>query len=243
MSNPIVLIPARLGSTRLPRKPLAEILGEPMIAHVLRRALEADVGPVLVAVDDPAIADAVEKAGGCAIMTRLDHASGSDRIFEALGRFDPDGRHDIIVNLQGDLPTIPPADVRAALAPLRDADVDIATLATPIHAEADKADPNVVKVVGSPLGETRLRALYFTRARAPFGEGPLYHHIGIYAYRRASLARFVALPPSPLEMREKLEQLRALEAGMRIDVALIDTAPLGVDAPDDLEKARAALAR
>ena len=242
MSHPLVLIPARLGSTRLPRKPLADILGEPMIAHVLRRALEADVGPVLVAVDDASIADAVEKAGGCAIMTRPDHASGSDRIFEALGRFDPEGRHDIIVNLQGDLPTIPPADVRATLAPLADSNVDIATLATEIRDESDKANPNVVKVVGSPLSETRLRALYFTRARAPFGDGPLYHHIGIYAYRRASLARFVALAPSPLERREKLEQLRALEAGMRIDVALIDTAPLGVDAPDDLEKARAALA-
>ena len=242
MSNPLIVIPARLGSTRLPRKPLAEIHGAPMIAHVLRRALEADVGPVVVAVDDPAIADAVRIAGGCAIMTRLDHVSGSDRIFEALAAFDPAGRHDMIVNLQGDLPTIPPADVRAALALLDDEAVAIATLATPIADEADKSNPNVVKIVGSPLSETRLRALYFTRARAPHGDGPLYHHVGIYAYRRASLARFVALPASPLEKREKLEQLRALEAGMRIDVALVETAPLGVDAPDDLEKARAALA-
>jgi len=242
LSNPLIVIPARLGSTRLPRKPLAEIHGAPMIAHVLRRALEADVGPVVVAVDDPAIADAVRIAGGCAIMTRLDHVSGSDRIFEALAAFDPAGRHDMIVNLQGDLPTIPPADVRAALALLDDEAVAIATLATPIADEADKSNPNVVKIVGSPLSETRLRALYFTRARAPHGDGPLYHHVGIYAYRRASLARFVALPASPLEKREKLEQLRALEAGMRIDVALVETAPLGVDAPDDLEKARAALA-
>ena len=204
--------------------------------------MEADIGPVVVAVDDPAIADAVQAAGGCAIMTRPDHASGSDRIFEALGRFDPAGRHDVIVNLQGDLPTIPPNDVRAALALLDDEAVAIATLATPIALEADKANPNVVKVVGTPIGPDRLRALYFTRARAPFGDGPLYHHIGIYAYRRASLARFVALAPSPLESRERLEQLRALEAGMRIDVALVETAPLGVDAPDDLEKARAALA-
>jgi len=195
-----------------------------------------------VAVDDPAIADAVRIAGGCAIMTRLDHVSGSDRIFEALAAFDPAGRHDMIVNLQGDLPTIPPSDVRAALALLDDEAVAIATLATPIADEADKSNPNVVKIVGSPLSETRLRALYFTRARAPHGDGPLYHHVGIYAYRRASLARFVALPASPLEKREKLEQLRALEAGMRIDVALVETAPLGVDAPDDLEKARAALA-
>ena len=242
MSNPLIVIPARLGSTRLPRKPLAEIHGAPMIAHVLRRALEADVGPVVVAVDDPTIADAVRHAGGCAIMTRPDHVSGSDRIFEALGAFDPAERYDMIVNLQGDLPTIARSDVRAALAPLEDDAVAIATLATPIIGEADKDNPNVVKVVGSPVGESRLRALYFTRARAPFGDGPLYHHIGIYAYRRASLARFVALPASPLEKREKLEQLRALEAGMRIDAALVETAPLGVDAPDDLEKARAALA-
>ena len=213
-----------------------------MIVHVLRRAIEADVGPVLVAVDDRAIAEAVEAAGGCAIMTRQDHASGSDRIFEAIGAYDPTGRHDVILNIQGDLPTIPPADVRAALAPLADANVDIATLATPIAIAADRINPNVVKAVGSPLGPTRLRALYFTRASAPWGDGPLFHHIGIYAYRRASLERFVALAPSALERREKLEQLRALEAGMRIDVEIVATLPLGVDAPDDLEKARALLA-
>ncbi len=223
-------------------KPLAEIHGEPMIAHVLRRALEAGVGPVIVAVDDIAVAKAVEAAGGCAIMTRASHASGSDRIFEALNAYDPGGRHDIIVNLQGDLPTIPPSDVAAALTPLDDPAVAIATLATEILDEADRANPNVVKAVGSPIRADRLRALYFTRARAPFGDGPLFHHIGIYAYRRESLARFVALPPSPLEKREKLEQLRALEAGMRIDIALVASAPLGVDAPEDLEKARAVLA-
>jgi 3-deoxy-manno-octulosonate cytidylyltransferase (CMP-KDO synthetase) len=242
LSKPLIVIPARLGSTRLPKKPLAEIHGEPMIVHVLRRAIEADVGPVLVAVDDRAIAKAVEAAGGCAIMTRQDHASGSDRIFEAIEAFDPTGRHDVILNLQGDLPTIPPADVRATLAPLAEAQVDVATLATPILVEADRVNPNVVKAVGAPLGPTRLRALYFTRASAPYGEGPLYHHIGIYAYRRESLARFVALPPSTLEKRERLEQLRALEAGMRIDVEIVATLPLGVDAPDDLEKARALLA-
>ena len=213
-----------------------------MIVHVLRRAIEADVGPVLVAVDDRAIAEAVESAGGCAIMTRRDHASGSDRIFEAIEAYDPTGRHDVILNLQGDLPTIPAADVRATLAPLADAEVDIATLATPIVVAADRTNPNVVKAVGAPLGPTRLRALYFTRASAPYGEGPLFHHIGIYAYRRESLARFVALAPSTLEKREKLEQLRALEAGMRIDVEIVATLPLGVDAPDDLQKARALLA-
>ena len=242
MTSPLVIIPARLGSTRLPMKPLAQIHGEPMIAHVLRRALEADVGPVIVAVDDRAVARAVEAAGGCAIMTRADHASGSDRIFEALNAYDPGGRHQIIVNLQGDLPTVPPSDVAATLAPLDDPAVAIATLATEILDEADRANPNVVKAVGTRIRADRLRALYFTRARAPYGDGPLYHHIGIYAYRRESLARFVALSPSPLERRERLEQLRALEAGMRIDIALVATAPLGVDAPEDLEKARAALA-
>jgi 3-deoxy-manno-octulosonate cytidylyltransferase (CMP-KDO synthetase) len=175
-------------------------------------------------------------------MTRFDHASGSDRIFEALGLVDPDGAHDVVVNIQGDLPTIEPLIVRACLAPLAERAVDIATLATPITREQEKDDPNVVKIVATELGPTRLRALYFTRARAPWGEGRLLHHIGLYAYRRDALRRFVGLPPSPLEKREKLEQLRALEAGMRIDVALVDTAPLGVDAPEDLERARVMLA-
>jgi 3-deoxy-manno-octulosonate cytidylyltransferase (CMP-KDO synthetase) len=242
MTNPIVIIPARMASTRLPGKPLADIHGEPMIAHVWRRAIEADVGPVLVAADEPAIVRAIEACGGRAILTRADHASGSDRIFEALNAFDKGRSHDIIVNVQGDLPTIEAASVRAAVAPLDDGQVDIATLATPIVRRQERDDPNVVKAVGSPVAPGRLRALYFTRASAPWGEGPLLHHIGLYAYRRAALARFVGLPPSALELREKLEQLRALEAGMRIDIALVDTMPLGVDTPEDLERARQMLA-
>jgi 3-deoxy-manno-octulosonate cytidylyltransferase (CMP-KDO synthetase) len=241
--SPLVLIPARLTATRLPGKPLADICGEPMIVQVWRRAREADIGPVVVAADDPTIVEAVRAAGGEAVMTDPNHPSGSDRIFEALGRFDPDGRHDVVVNVQGDLPTIEPKAVRAAVAPLEDASVDIATLTAEIVRDEEKTNPNVVKVVGSPIGPTRLRALYFTRATAPHGDGPLYHHIGLYAYRRAALARFVSLAPSTLEKREKLEQLRALEAGMRIDAEIVDTVPLGVDTPEDLERARAILSR
>jgi 3-deoxy-manno-octulosonate cytidylyltransferase (CMP-KDO synthetase) len=242
MANPIVLIPARMNATRLPGKPLADIHGAPMIVHVWRRAVAADVGPVWVAADDPRVVEAIASAGGRAVMTRFDHASGSDRIFEALSAIDADGAHDIVINIQGDLPTIEPSVVRACLALLAEPDVDIATLATPITRDEEKDDPNVVKVIATELDSTRLRALYFTRARAPWGEGRLLHHIGLYAYRRDALRRFVAAPPSPLERREKLEQLRALEAGMRIDVALVDTAPLGVDAPEDLERARITLA-
>src|SRR5271166_805692 len=242
MINPIVLIPARMASTRLPGKPLADIHGEPMIVHVWRRAIEADVGPVAVATDDPRVIAAVEAAGGRALLTG-DHASGSDRIFEALAVFDPGRAHDLVVNLQGDLPTIARASVRACLAPFADAAVDIATLATPIRRAEEMDDPNVVKAVGSEIAPGRLRALYFTRARAPWGEGELLHHIGLYAYRRDALRRFVLTPPSPLERREKLEQLRALEAGMRIDVMVVDAAPLGVDTPEDLERARAMLAQ
>jgi 3-deoxy-manno-octulosonate cytidylyltransferase (CMP-KDO synthetase) len=243
MANSIVLIPARMSATRLPGKPLADIHGAPMIVHVWRRAMEADVGPVWVAADDARVVEAVTAAGGKAIMTRPDHSSGSDRIFEALSAVDAGGAHDVVVNVQGDLPTIERSVVRACLAPLADDAVDIATLATPIVREQEKDDPNVVKAIGTELSATRLRALYFSRARAPWGEGRLLHHIGLYAYRREALSRFVALPPSPLERREKLEQLRALEAGMRIDIALVDTAPLGVDAIGDLERARAMLAR
>ena len=209
-----------------------------MIAHVLRRALEADVGPVAVACDDAELAAAVEAAGGRAVLTRPDHVSGTDRIAEALTRLDPDRRHDVIVNLQGDLPTIEPEAVRASLGPLADPAVAISTLATPIRDAAERENPNVVKAVGTPVGERRLRALYFTRATAPWGEGELLHHIGLYAYTRTALETFVALPPSALELRERLEQLRALEAGMRIDIALVDVAPLGVDTPHDLEAAR-----
>jgi 3-deoxy-manno-octulosonate cytidylyltransferase (CMP-KDO synthetase) len=239
--NPLVLIPARLASTRLPRKPLADIAGAPMIVQVWRRACEADVGEVVVAADSADIVDVVTSAGGRAVLTNPDHPSGSDRIFEALCRVDPDGRHDVIVNVQGDLPTIDPQTVRAALTPLADASVDIATLAAVIRRDEERDDHNVVKVVGAELSQDRLRALYFTRATAPWGDGPLLHHIGLYAYRRAALTRFVGLKPSPLELRERLEQLRALEAGMRIDVMLVDTVPLGVDTPHDLERARAAL--
>lgn len=242
MSNPIVLIPARMASTRLPGKPLADIHGEPMIVQVWRRATEAQVGEAVVATDDQRVADAVEAAGGRAVMTGAQHQSGSDRIFEALTRLDPAGAHDIVVNIQGDLPTIEAAAVRACLAPLADPAVDIATLAAPIVRAEEKDDPNVVKAVGTEVAPGRLRALYFTRARAPWGEGSLYHHIGLYAYRREALARFVALKPSPLEKRERLEQLRALEAGMRIDVAIVDTPPLGVDTAEDLARARAMLA-
>jgi 3-deoxy-manno-octulosonate cytidylyltransferase (CMP-KDO synthetase) len=230
-----------MASTRLPGKPLAEIAGVPMIVHVLRRALAAKRGPVVVATDCAEIAAVVGKSGGRAVMTRADHASGSDRIFEALGAADPRGEAKIIVNVQGDLPTLDPAHIAAALGPLADQAVDIATLAAEITRPAERSNPNVVKVAGTPVGPARLRALYFSRAAVPAGDGPLYHHIGLYAYRRAALERFVKLPPSPLEQREKLEQLRALEAGMRIDVAIVDTVPLGVDTPEDLETARAML--
>jgi 3-deoxy-manno-octulosonate cytidylyltransferase (CMP-KDO synthetase) len=239
--SPIVLVPARMASTRLPLKPLADIHGAPMIAHVWRRAVEADIGPVVVAADDPAIVAAVKAEGGRAVLTGSHHQSGSDRIFEALNLVDPDGRHDVIVNVQGDLPTIERESVRAAIGPLADPAVDIATLGCVIVREEEKSEPSVVKIVGSPVAPNRLRALYFTRATAPHGEGPLYHHIGLYAYRRAALARFVSLKPSPLEQREKLEQLRALEDGMRIDAQIVEAAPLGVDTPADLERARAAL--
>lgn len=242
-SETLVLIPARMASTRLPGKPLADIHGKPMIVHVAMRAAEAGIGEVFVATDTAEILKAVEAAGFRAVMTRVDHVSGSDRIFEALGKADPQGRAKRIVNVQGDLPTIEQATIRAALKTLGDPAADIATLGAEIREEADRVNPNIVKVVGTPVSRNHLRALYFTRATAPWGEGPLYHHIGLYAYRRAALERFVKLPPSPLEMREKLEQLRALEAGMRIDVALVDAVPLGVDTPAELEKARSVLAR
>jgi 3-deoxy-manno-octulosonate cytidylyltransferase (CMP-KDO synthetase) len=240
--TPIVLIPARLAASRLPGKPLADIHGVPMIVHVLRRAQEADIGPVAVATDAPAIADAVRAAGGLAVMTATDHPSGSDRIHEALGRLDPEGRHRLILNVQGDLPTIDPAAIRAAAALMDTPEVALGTLVTRITREEERTASHVVKMVGSPLGGGRHRALYFTRATAPWGEGPLYHHIGLYAWRRDALARFVALPPSPLERREKLEQLRALEAGMRIDAQEVAVVPLGVDTPEDLDRARAILA-
>ncbi len=242
-TNPIVLIPARLASRRLPDKPLADIHGAPMIAHVWRRAVEAEVGPVVVACAEAAIAEAVTAAGGRAVLTRPDHPSGSDRIFEALQAVDPDAKHDAVVNLQGDLPTIAPAAIHAAFRLLADPAVDIGTLAAEIRDPAERRDPNVVKAaVAFAPGRRIARALYFSRAPVPWageeGDAPLYHHIGLYVFRRAALERFIGLPRAPLEERERLEQLRALEAGLRIDVALVDTVPLGVDTPADLARAR-----
>ena len=242
-SRILVIIPARMAASRLPGKPLLDIAGLPMIVHVLRRAEAAGIGRVAVATDTPDIAVAVMAHGGEAVMTRADHPSGSDRIFEALGKVDPKGEAEIIVNLQGDFPTIRPDNIRAVLGPLGDPAVDIATLAAEIHTEEEAGNPNVVKMIGSPVSAGRLRALYFSRATAPWGDGPRYHHVGLYAYRRKALERFVALPPSPLEMQEKLEQLRALEAGMRIDVTIVDTVPRGVDTPADLETTRQILAK
>ncbi len=242
--NPIVLIPSRLASTRLPDKPLADIHGKPMIVHCLDRAREAGFARVAVACGDAAIAKAVTAAGGEAVLTDPAHPSGSDRIWEALCRLDPEGRHDAVINLQGDLPAIDPKMVRAALSPLADAGVDIATLATPIQDSHEIDDPNVVKAVLSlEPGESVGRALYFSRRPVPSGEGPLWHHIGIYAYRREALQKFVGLKPSPLERREKLEQLRALENGMSIAAAVVDTLPLGVDTPADLERIRQVMAK
>ena len=241
--NTIVLIPARMASTRLPGKPLADIAGLPMIVQVAKRAHEAGIGRVTVAVDHEDILKAVRDAGFEAVMTMVTHQSGSDRIHEALGHADPAGRAEFIVNVQGDLPTIEPETIRASLRPMENEAVDIATLTVEITHEDEKTNPNVVKIVGSPLSDSRLRALYFTRATAPYGNGPLYHHIGLYAYRRRALDRFVTLKPSVLEKRESLEQLRALEAGMRIEAEIVDSVPLGVDTPADLERARAVLGK
>jgi 3-deoxy-manno-octulosonate cytidylyltransferase (CMP-KDO synthetase) len=244
MQRTLVVIPSRLQSTRLPGKPMADIGGLPMIVHVWRRAMAAEAGRVVVATDSEQIVTAIRGEGGEAVMTRADHASGSDRVFEAVNRVDPEGDFDVILNLQGDLPTLEPHLVQDCLAPLRDKGPHIATIAAEIQNPAERTDPNVVKVVGTPTGlPGRLRALYFTRATAPHGDGPLYHHIGIYAYRRPALERFVSLRPSALEQRERLEQLRALEDGMRIDVMIVDTIPLGVDTPDDLERARRQLGK
>jgi 3-deoxy-manno-octulosonate cytidylyltransferase (CMP-KDO synthetase) len=243
MKKTLVAIPARMKATRLPDKPMADIHGQPMIVHVWRRAMDANVGRVVVATDSDVIAAAIRKAGGEAIITRDDHMSGSDRIYEALQSADPKREVEFIVNLQGDLPTLDPALVTACLAPLQDKAVDIATLACAITHADERTNPSVVKLVGAATARhNQLRALYFTRATAPYGDGPLYHHIGIYAYRRAALERFVGLKPSPLELREKLEQLRALEDGMRIDGVIVDTVPLGVDTLADLERARSLLA-
>jgi 3-deoxy-manno-octulosonate cytidylyltransferase (CMP-KDO synthetase) len=242
MANVLIVIPARMQATRLADKPMADIAGEPMIAHVWRRAMESGAGRVVVATDTEAIRDAVEQAGGEAVITRADHESGTDRVHEAADILDPGRNYSIVVNLQGDLPTLEPRLIGACIAPLEEGDADIATLAAEIADEAEKTNPDVVKAVGTRDGAANwFRALYFTRATAPYGDGPLYHHIGIYAFRRDALERFVSLSRSELEIRERLEQLRALEAGMRIDFALVDTVPIGVDTPADLERARALL--
>jgi 3-deoxy-manno-octulosonate cytidylyltransferase (CMP-KDO synthetase) len=242
-SSLLIVIPARLAASRLPGKPLADIAGAPMIVHVWRRAVEAGIGRVVVACGDAAIAEAVAAAGGEAVMTDPALPSGSDRVHAAAAAVDPAGGHDVVVNLQGDLPAIDPAVIRAVLDPLAEPSVDIATLAAVIVEPHEREDPNVVKAVLAADASDRVaRALYFTRATAPSGPGPLWHHIGIYAFRRTALARFVALPPGILEQREKLEQLRALEAGMRIDAAIVDGVPFGVDTLADLERARALIA-
>ncbi|MBH5372578.1 3-deoxy-manno-octulosonate cytidylyltransferase [Bradyrhizobium glycinis] len=239
----LVLIPARMAATRLPGKPLADIAGLPMIVHVLRRAEAAAIGRVAVATDTDEIASVVTAHGGEAVMTRADHPSGSDRIHEAMQKLDPEGKAEIVINLQGDFPTITPQAIREVLPPFDDPAVDIVTLASQIHTEEEDLAPSVVKAIGSPIGPRRLRALYFTRATAPYGNGPRYHHIGLYAYRRAALERFVSLPPSPLERQESLEQLRAVEAGMRIDIMIVESVPRGVDTPPDLETARSILSK
>jgi 3-deoxy-manno-octulosonate cytidylyltransferase (CMP-KDO synthetase) len=239
--RPLIVIPCRMASTRLPGKPLADIGGRPMAVRVWERAIAADLGRVVVAAAEREIADAVEAEGGEAVLTDPALPSGSDRVMAAVAALDPGRAHDVVVNLQGDMPTISPAAIRAAVAALEaEPAADIATLAAPTDDPAERADPNVVKaVLALAPGARRGRALYFTRAPAPWGEGPVFHHVGLYVYRRAALERFTSLPPSPLERREKLEQLRALENGMRIEGALIDEAPFGVDAPADLERARA----
>jgi len=241
IANPIVMIPARLAATRLPNKPLAEIAGVPMIVHVWRRAVAASVGPVVVACGDHAIAEAIERAGGRAVMTDPRHPTGSDRIHEAMRRLDPNREHDAVINVQGDMPMLDPAAIRVALFGLNDPEIDIATLAAEIRDPAALNATSVNKVVAGFADPARpARALYFSKAAVPWGEGPHYEHIGLYAYRRAALDRFVTLPRGILEQRERLEQLRALEAGMRISVSLIDPARLGVqvDTPADLERAR-----
>ncbi|WP_439408042.1 3-deoxy-manno-octulosonate cytidylyltransferase [Bradyrhizobium sp. DASA03076] len=239
----LVLIPARMAATRLPGKPLADIAGLPMIVHVMRRAEAAGIGRVAVATDTDEIASVVRAHGGEAVMTSPAHPSGSDRIHEAMQKLDPDAKAEIVINLQGDFPTITPQTIREVLPPFDDPAVDIVTLASQIHTEEEDRAPSVVKAIGSPIGPRRMRALYFTRATAPYGDGPRYHHIGLYAYRRAALERYVTLPRSPLEVQENLEQLRAVEAGMRIDIIIVDSVPRGVDTPPDLETARGILSK
>jgi len=240
--NPIVVIPARMASTRLPGKPLADLHGRPMIVHVLDRGREAGIGPVAVACAESVIADAVRAAGGTAVLTDPALPRGSDRVYAALRELDPSRRHDVVVNLQGDLPTLPPVFLSDVLRPLEDSSFDIGTLVARITTAEEVTLASVPKAVCGFDGRKIAPALYFSRAPVPWGEGPLWHHVGVYAFRREALERFVALPESPLERREGLEQLRALEAGMRIGCVEVPFAPFGVDIPADLERARAALA-
>jgi len=240
--NPIVVIPARMASTRLPGKPLADINGKPMILHMLDRGREAEIGPVAVACGDPEIAAVVRDAGGRAVLTDPALPSGSDRVHAALAELDPDGRHDIVVNLQGDFPTLDPQGLRLVITPLADPRTDIGTLVVPIRDEIEATTVSFVKAACAfKDGETIAPALYFSRQAIPWGLGPRWHHVGIYAYRRAVLDRYVSLPPSPLERREQLEQLRALEDGMRIACVRMQHGPFGVDTAEDLERARALL--
>ncbi len=240
--SPIILIPARMGASRLPGKPLADIAGAPMIVRVMRRAQAAGIGPVAVAAGDPAIVEAVEAAGGRAVLTDPDLPSGSDRIMAALRQLDPQGRHDAVINLQGDMPFVEPGVVAACAEVLDRSPCDISTVVAVEASPADRDNVDVVKAVLALAADGRSgRALYFTRSRL-YGEGPVWRHIGVYGYRPAALARFTAAPPSRLERREKLEQLRALELGLRIDAAVTGTAPISVDTPADLEAARGAAA-
>lgn len=238
MPNTLVLIPARMASTRLPGKPLAMIGDKPMIIHVADRSREAGYGEPVVATDSQEIMDVCAAHRTKSVMTRDDHPSGSDRIFEALETLDPAGKVDLVVNVQGDLPTLDPEIIRTAVALMDEPSVDIGTLATVITDVDEMTNPDTPRAVSTPITPDHHRALYFTRGIAPYGDGPVYHHIGLYVYRRDVLARFVSMPPSTLEKREKLEQLRALEAGMRIDVGIVGGVPLGVDTPADLDRAR-----
>lgn len=235
----IILIPARMASQRLANKPLQDINGEPMVVHVWRRAMESNIGDVVVACDDEKVARAIQEQGGQAVLTNPDLPSGSDRIWQALQVVDSQGDYDFIVNLQGDLPNVPPRFLQKVLKPLQDETVDIGTLGVRFENEKDRQDPNQVKIVLSKeAGKTTGRALYFTRANAPYAAPDAYYHVGIYAYRRSALEKFINLPVSSLEAVERLEQLRALEAGMRIDVELVDQKPIGVDTLEDLEQVR-----
>jgi 3-deoxy-manno-octulosonate cytidylyltransferase (CMP-KDO synthetase) len=232
-----------MASTRLPGKPLADIHGKPMIVWVMERAIDAALGPVAVACGDAAIADAVRAAGGTAVLTDPDLPSGSDRVFAALLQLDPAGRHDVVVNVQGDFPTTTAEQLRLVVIPLADPAVEIGTLVVPIASDAEANTASFVKAACAfAEGAAVAPALYFSRQAIPWGDGPRWHHVGIYAYRRSALARFVSLAPTPLEMRENLEQLRALDAGMRIACARMEHGPFGVDTPQDLERARRLLA-